>query len=78
MWFRRTGRQPQEPALLARQERVAGGHEPRERGVLRQEPDRPLEGGHVVVFPERHVLIQVSDQRLPPPDHPPAGLAEEG
>ena len=71
-------RQPQEPALLAGQERVRRLDEPGERGVLRQEADRPLERRHVVVFPDRHVLVQVSDQGLPPPDHPPAGLAEEG
>ena len=33
--------------------------------------------GHVVVFPDRHMLVEVADQRGPPPDHPAAGLAKE-
>ena len=40
-------------------------------------PDGPLEGRHVVVFPDRHMLVEVADQGLPPADHPAPGLAEE-
>ena len=70
-------REPEEPALLAGQERVAGRDEPGEGGVLRQRLNRALEGRHVVVFPDRHVLVQVADEGVPPADHPAAGPAEQ-
>ena len=71
------GRRPEEPALFAGQQRVAGRDEPGEGGVLRQDADCPLERRHVVVFPDRHVLVQVAHERLPPADHPAARLAEQ-
>ena len=46
--------------------------------VLRQELASPLEGRHVVVFPDRHVLVEVADQGVPPADHPAPRLAEQG
>ena len=69
--------QTQESALLAGQERVACVDEPGKGRVFRQEPDGPLERRHVVVFPDRHMLVEVADQRFPPADQPPAGLTKE-
>ena len=55
-------REPQEPALFPGQERVARLDELGERRVLREVPDGPLERRHVVVFPDRHVLVEVADR----------------
>ncbi len=75
---RRAFDQPQEPALLTDQERVARGDESGERRIPGQELTSPLEGRHVVVFPDRHLFVEIADHGLPPADHPAAGLAEQG
>src|SRR6202044_1978828 len=52
-------------------------HEPGKGRVFRQETDGPLESGHIVVFPDRYMLVEVADQRVPPTDQPAAGLPKE-
>src|SRR5262249_11445289 len=42
-----------------------------------QESNGLLERGHIIVFPDRHMLVQVADQRFPPADHPPSGSAKK-
>ena len=67
----------QEPALLTGQERVGAATNRAKAGFFDRNWIGPLEGRHVVIFPDRHVLVKVADQRVPPADHPPAGRAEE-
>jgi hypothetical protein len=71
-------RQPDKAAFLSCQQRVAGRDKTGKRWVLREKLNRPLECGHVIVFPDRHMLVQVTDQGGPPADHPAAGRAKKG
>ena len=69
--------QAEEAVLLAGKQRIAPGDERREFWLAAEDSDGTCESGHVVVFPDRHMLVEIADERLPPSNHPPAGLAKQ-
>src|SRR2546426_10096971 len=73
----REARKAEEAALLARKERVAQLHEAAESLLPPQKLDPLLEARHAVELPDRHLLVEVSNERRPPAHHVPSGLAKE-